>query len=294
MSDIVRHIVNMSGGKDSTALAVYLKDKNPDQKYEFVFCDTGKELPETYEYLKKVENYLGEDIVYLDATSTLPKGVAKDNLFDFLLDQYSGFLPSAQMRWCTRELKIKPFEKYIKDDKIISYVGIRADENREGYISKKDTITAVFPFKEDGITLEDVKEILDKSGLGYPEYYEWRTRSGCYFCFFQRKAEWVGLLKNHPDLYKDSKKYEKTGPNDKKFTWAERESLDDIEKPDRVKQILENKAKAEAQIEKFKKNKRLSEKSFNNTNIGKFENNDEIQLQADEDDMLDACTICTL
>ena len=89
-----RHIVNMSGGKDSTALAVYLKQKNPKQRYEFVFCDTGKELPETYDYLKKVENYLGEEIIYLDATTTLPKGVAKDNLFDFLLEQYSGFLPS--------------------------------------------------------------------------------------------------------------------------------------------------------------------------------------------------------
>ena len=43
------------------------------------------------------------------------------NLFDFLLEQYSGFLPSAQIRWCTRELKIKPFEKYIKNDNIISH-----------------------------------------------------------------------------------------------------------------------------------------------------------------------------
>ena len=293
MSDIERHIINMSGGKDSTALAIYLKDKNPNQKYEFVFCDTGKELPETYDYLKKVENYLGEDIVYLDATATLPKGVAKDNLFDFLLDQYSGFLPSAQMRWCTRELKIKPFEKYIKDDKIISYIGIRADEDREGYISKKDTITAVFPFKEDGLTLEDIEEILDKSGLGYPDYYEWRTRSGCYFCFFQRKAEWVGLLENHPDLFEKSKTYEKTGPNDKKFTWAEKESLNDLEQPERIKQIKENYEKVKLQLEKYKKNKRLSDKTWN-TNIGVMKNNDEVQWQADEDDMLDACTICTL
>lgn len=288
-----RHIINMSGGKDSTALAVYLKQKNPSQKYEFVFCDTGKELPETYDYLKKVENYLGEEIIYLDATATLPKGVAKDNLFDFLLEQYSGFLPSAQMRWCTRELKIKPFEKYIKNDNIISYVGIRADENREGYISKKETIKAVFPFKDDGLVLEDIEEILDKSGLGFPDYYSWRTRSGCYFCFFQRKAEWVGLLENHPDLFDKSKTYEKTGPNDKKFTWAEKESLNDLEKPERIRQIKDNYEKVKMQLEKYKKNKRLSDKKWE-TNIGSMQNNDQIQWQADDDDMMDACTICTL
>ena len=58
-----------------------------------------------------------------------------------------------------------------------------------------------YPFKEDGITETDVYRILEESGLGLPEYYKWRTRSGCYFCFYQRKAEWVGLMENHPDLF---------------------------------------------------------------------------------------------
>ena len=288
-----RHIVNMSGGKDSTALAIYLKEKNPEQEYEFVFCDTGKELPETYEYLKKVENYLGQEIVYLNATSNLPKGISRDNMFDFLLDQYSGFLPSTRMRWCTRELKIKPFEKYIKEDEIVSYIGIRADESREGYISNKSTITPVFPFKEDGLVLEDIEEILEKSGLGYPGYYKWRTRSGCYFCFFQRKAEWVGLLENHPSLFEKSKTYEKTGPDEKKFTWAEKESLDELERPERINQIKENYEKVKLQIEKYKKNKRLSDKKWN-TNIAEVKNNEEVQWQADEDDIGDGCTICTI
>ena len=51
----VRHILSLSGGKDSTALAVYLRDRIPD--LEYVFCDTEKELPETYEYLARVEAY---------------------------------------------------------------------------------------------------------------------------------------------------------------------------------------------------------------------------------------------
>ena len=45
----------------------------------------------------------------------------------------------------------KTFEAFVGDDPVISYVGIRADENREGYKSNKETIQPVFPFVEDGI-----------------------------------------------------------------------------------------------------------------------------------------------
>ena len=61
----VRHILNLSGGKDSTALAVFMKDKVPEM--EDVFCDTGCELQETYEYLDKVETFLGKKIVRLNS-----------------------------------------------------------------------------------------------------------------------------------------------------------------------------------------------------------------------------------
>jgi len=55
-----RHIVSLSGGKDSTALAIYLRDYVP--QVEYVFCDTHKELPETYEYLDRLEAFLGRTI----------------------------------------------------------------------------------------------------------------------------------------------------------------------------------------------------------------------------------------
>jgi len=63
MTTRVRHILSLSGGKDSTALAIYLRDRIPD--LEYVFCDTEKELPETYEYPDRVEAYLGRRIVRL-------------------------------------------------------------------------------------------------------------------------------------------------------------------------------------------------------------------------------------
>jgi 3'-phosphoadenosine 5'-phosphosulfate sulfotransferase (PAPS reductase)/FAD synthetase len=226
MTQQVRHILSISGGKDSTALAIYMKDRQADMEY--VFCDTKKELKETYEYLDKVEAYLGQPIVRL----------SDDRGFDHWLEVYGGYLPSPRMRWCTRQLKIRPFEKYVGEDAVISYVGIRADEDREGYISTNPNIKPRFPFKEDGITKPDVLRILEESGLGLPEYYEWRTRSGCYFCFFQRKSEWVGLKEQHPDLFDKAKAYEKFDPETgRRYTWAQSESLEELAKPERAEEI---------------------------------------------------------
>ncbi len=238
MDPKVRHILGLSGGKDSTALAIYLRDRVP--QMEYVFCDTQKELPETYEYLDRLQAYLGKPIHRLNAT----RG------FDHWLEIYGGYLPSSRMRWCTKMLKLRPFEAFVGEDPVISYVAIRADEDREGYISTKPNITPIFPFKENGITYTDVMRILEESGLGLPKYYEWRTRSGCYFCFFQRKAEWVGLMERHPELFEEAKKYEKIA-GDLRYTWSERESLEELSSPERVSEI---KKKLEIDIAKEKRN----------------------------------------
>jgi 3'-phosphoadenosine 5'-phosphosulfate sulfotransferase (PAPS reductase)/FAD synthetase len=228
MQKPVRHILSLSGGKDSTALAIFMRDKVANMEY--VFCDTEQELRETYEYLDRLEVYLGKEIKRLT-----PEGKG----FEELLHARRGYLPSAQARWCTELLKIKPFEKYIGDDTCYSYVGIRADEmHRKGYISTKPNIIAQYPFIEAGITKPDVFRILDESGLGVPDYYKWRSRSGCYFCFFQQRIEWVGLLENHPDLYEKAKKFEKENPETgERYTWASRESLSELQSPERIEQI---------------------------------------------------------
>lgn len=197
--DGARHVLGLSGGKDSASLAVYIKDKYPEihEKVEYFFTDTGAELQEVYDFLDKLEAYLGKEILRLSS--------GKD--FDHWLTVHNEYLPSAQQRWCTRMMKIKPFEDFVGDDLVVSYIGIRSDENREGYISQKDTIKAVFPFIEDGLIREDIFQILQDS-VGIPEYYQWRSRSGCYFCFFQRQDEWLGLKRNHPELFEKAREYE--------------------------------------------------------------------------------------
>ena len=250
-----RHVVPLSGGKDSTALAVYMLDAHGDLPLEFVFTDTGAELPETYSYLKRFEAIFGVEVKRLTALD-LPelrvrsKG-GRRSPFDVVLNEvYSGFLPNPQARWCTRMLKIKPFEYFVGEDEAYSYIGIRADETREGFrgtakrpsgggtntprskavvISDRSNIRPVYPLKDIGFGLDDVRELLMDSGLGLPPYYEWRSRSGCYFCFFQQIGEWQGLKERHPDLFESAKTYEKPSPTGRRFTWSQTRRLEEIE-----------------------------------------------------------------
>ena len=223
----VRHILSLSGGKDSTALALYMRDKVPEMEY--VFCDTGEELQETYDYLEKIEIHLGKPVTRLNP----------DRPFKHYLELYRGVLPDPRTRWCTRMLKLKPFERYVGDDPVKLYVGIRADEpHRTGYISTKPNIASCFPFVEDRLRQKDIIRILDDSGLGLPDYYRWRSRSGCYFCFFQQRREWVGLLENHQDLFRKAAEFEKSDPDTgEAFTWVQGESLEQLAHPERMAEI---------------------------------------------------------
>ena len=213
-----RHILGLSGGKDSAALAIYLKQQGRADGIEYFFCDTGAELPEVYEFLDRLEGYLGSQVVRLSS--------GRD--FDHHLKRFNNFLPAPHARWCTRVMKLEPLEAYIGDDPCVSYIGIRADEQRSGYISHKPNIKAAYPFVDDGIVRDDVYRILDDT-VGVPEYYDWRSRSGCYFCFFQRQHEWLGLADNHAELFERAKQYEKTDPRTgKQFTWVQGMTLDEV------------------------------------------------------------------
>ncbi|WP_207424297.1 phosphoadenosine phosphosulfate reductase family protein [Desertivirga brevis] len=331
----VRHVLGISGGKDSAALAIYMKDNYPDLDIEYYTSDTGKELGATYKLIDHLEVYLGKKITRLQAFDGSHK-----NPFDHKLKTLGGFLPSPVNRWCTKSLKLDTFERFVGNDPVISYVGIRGDEDREGYISTKSNIQSIFPFRqniwsEDVINkvlietnrikvceiydrlipasngdyfreilctpltinfnqkqklnsllrtntklfnrlvfeflkttsyplaaeqnfslvdddrvlkIDDIFTILERSGVGIPEYYNkiefqvngkkgsyCRSRSGCYFCFYQQKIEWVWLLEQHPELFNQAKEYERGD-----YTWNQDETLEELSRPERVRQIKED------------------------------------------------------
>lgn len=263
MNEKPRHILSLSGGKDSTALAIYMRDKVPEMEY--VFCDTGEELSETYEYIDKLEAFLDRKIVRLNP----------ERPFAHYLELYRGVLPDPRTRWCTRMLKIKPFEKHVGDGLVYSYIGIRADEHRSGYISKKENIIPVYPFKDDGIDRAGVERILLESGLGLPDYYRWRSRSGCYFCFFQQRQEWANLSEEHPELFEKAKSFEKFDPETgERFTWVSRESLEELQRPERISQI------------RLEAEERSARRGFRPLKL--------VEKFAMEDDGDDSCLVCHL
>ncbi len=252
-----RHILGLSGGRDSAALAVYMRQNRPELPLEYFFTDTGKELPEVYSFLDKLEGFLGRPIQRLNP----------DRDFDFWLDEYGNFLPSPRTRWCTRQLKLRPLEHWLREDleagtTIHSYVAIRADEpSREGYQATHPNMLVHFPLREAGIDRAGVLEILDQSDVGEPAYYQWRSRSGCTFCFYQQKIEWVRLSEHHPNRFAEAVDYEKTALRDgSPFTWSQGESLTELISPERVEQI---KADYEKRRERMRRNRRVNPLSSN-------------------------------
>lgn len=276
-----RHVLGLSGGRDSAALAVFMRQRFPALDIQYFFTDTGKELPEVYDYLGRLEGFLGKPIERLNP----------DRDFDFWLKEYNHFLPSPQTRWCTRMLKLRPFEGWIRDTlrtggQVTSYVAIRADEDhREGMTAKHPNLTVSMPFRDHGIDKQAVIEILENSGLGLPTYYRWRSRSGCTFCFFQQKIEWVRLKETHPDAYEEAKSYEKDAlKHGSPFTWAHKESLQDLERPERVAQI-----KADFEL---RKRKQQISRPINPLRTSLEMQNEEIdELYLDEEGG-GACLIC--
>ena len=233
----VRHILNVSGGKDSSALALLMAGRIKGLEHfklenvEYVFCDTQKELPETYQYLARLEAELGSKIIHLNAKAG----------FDHWHKVFNGYLPSPRDRWCTKLLKLKPFEAHVGTDNVVSYVGIRADEDRVGYLSKKPNIKTRFPLTEADINYEGVLKILEDSGLGLPTFMKWgRTNSGCTFCFYQSPFEWVKLFEHYPKLFAEAQEYETVDENDpnKRFTWMENGPLSMLLDPEKREQIL--------------------------------------------------------
>ncbi|WP_257279605.1 phosphoadenosine phosphosulfate reductase family protein [Endozoicomonas sp. ISHI1] len=258
----IKHVLGLSGGKDSAALAIYMRDTYPDLDIEYFFTDTGKELPEVYDYFNKLEAYLGKDIARLN----------DDKGFDYWLKQFNNFLPSAQQRWCTIQMKLKPFEEWVKpliEDgyEIVSYVGIRADEPyRDGYVPTEKFLKVRMPFVEDGLNKQDIINILNNTGLGLPKYYEWRSRSGCTFCFYQRKIEWVKLKERHPEAFEEAKCYEKhlnENASGEKYYWLGMDTpLNTLEDPKRIEEIKRNHEKALKRFEKKRRRNALYEEEL--------------------------------
>jgi len=291
----IKHLLGLSGGKDSSALALYVKETRPELDIEYFFTDTGYELPETNTFIDQLEEKLGYIHRLNDRSMNNIEGRG-EKTFSNLLKEHGNYLPSQRDRWCTIQMKLKPFEQwvnaFIKNGYVIkNYVGIRADEpNRTGYMTIEKPIESIFPFREDGIVKSDIENILQRNGLELPEYYQWRSRSGCTFCFYQRKIEWLKLMEKHPDLFEEAKTFEKGEGNTvvgEKFYWmGQGQPLETLEDPAVQQRIIEHHEKT---VARFKKKRRKNVLLTNSDGFCEFSDLDEIY---DEAEGGGACVTC--
>lgn len=179
----MRHVVALSGGKDSTAMALRMRELYPFRKLEYVLTPTGDELPEMEAHWNWIESITGP-----------LKRLNSITLFELI--ERKAMIPNFRARFCTVELKIKPFIEYMKSLPVdsVMYVGLRADEGeRLGIIDS--TVNVEYPMKVWGWGFDEVIEYLSIHGINIPE----RTDCGC--CFFQRLPEWRNLLEKYPNRY---------------------------------------------------------------------------------------------
>lgn len=204
------HIVALSGGKDSTAMALRLAEAEP-RDYSYVVTPTGQELPEMSEHWKRLSCQLGKKLTALNVP-TLETLVIKQKA-----------LPNWRMRWCTRMIKIEPFIAYAAAmSPAVVYVGLRADEAgedaREGTNWKGiQGVTQDWPLVRWGWGLGKVKQYLIERGVEIPE------RTDCDMCFFQQLPEWWRLWHLHRERYMKAASWEQmtghTLRSDQRDTW---------------------------------------------------------------------------
>lgn len=179
-----KHVVALSGGKDSTALALRLAETEP-RDYEYICNATGNELPDLFRHLEKLETELGKPIKRVGY---------KSDLYG-LIDEVK-MLPNHRARFCTRMLKIEPTIEYFASlpANSVLYVGLRADEEfRQGLYG--EDIRLRFPMREWGWGLADVMLYLMQRGVTVPH------RTDCAVCPYQRISQWRDLWRDHPEEF---------------------------------------------------------------------------------------------
>lgn len=198
----MKNIVSFGAGQNSTAMIIMMKNKGI-KIDEILFAETGNEMPMSYTFLKEFEPWCKKNNLKLTKVKS-HLGTIREFYFQ------NKIIPYRMFRSCTDKFKVRPINKYIKEtygkEEINMFMGIASDEiKRATRMKDRRTTFYKFPLIDWGVDRDGCIEIIKKEGLSVP------VKSGCYFCPFQPKGEWIKLYKENPALFDDSILFEKNG-----------------------------------------------------------------------------------
>lgn len=203
------NIINFSGGRTSAYMTKRLIDEGLTD-YIVTFQNTGKEMPETLDFINECDKRWNLNIVWLEYRygnnfEIVDYETASRNgrPFDELIAYKKGFLPNTMMRFCTDQLKIQTSKRWLKSIGLIEwtiYNGIRYDEPRRWSKNKNylpNYIDLEMPMVSWKTTKQDVIEWWDKQDfkLNLNEPY-----GNCDGCFLKGKGKLAIIAKEKPEL----------------------------------------------------------------------------------------------
>jgi len=209
--------IAFSGGRTSAYMLKRLIDANPEaewgQRVQVTFQNTGREMPETYDFVRDVERYFGVPVTWLEYA---PDTEHRFRIVDFDTASREGepfealvrrrkYLPNQNMRFCTEELKIRTAKRYLRWlgwDYWTNCVGIRADEpHRLKKSPPKDRWTVWRPLADAGITKHDIGDFWKCQPFDLQlENINGTTPFGnCDGCFLKGEAKIAELQRRHPE-----------------------------------------------------------------------------------------------
>jgi 3'-phosphoadenosine 5'-phosphosulfate sulfotransferase (PAPS reductase)/FAD synthetase len=200
------NIINFSGGRTSAYMTKRLMDEGGD--YLVTFQNTGKELPQTLNFVHECDERWNLGIVWLEYRKpatfevvTYKTASRKGEPYDQLLEQRPSAIPNMQFRYCTMELKIMTLKRYLKSIGVTDYTsfnGIRYDEPRRWQKVKDSDIDVELPLVKWKTTKKDVLAWWKEQNfdLMVNEPY-----GNCDCCFLKGKGKLSIIAKEKPELF---------------------------------------------------------------------------------------------
>jgi 3'-phosphoadenosine 5'-phosphosulfate sulfotransferase (PAPS reductase)/FAD synthetase len=187
--------VSFSGGRSSAMMAKIMIDNYSKDELIFTFANTGKEMPETLDFVNACDLAWNLNIVWIEFCPDEKFKVvnyetaSRDGKpFEQLIEKRN-YLPNRVTRFCTSDLKIKPMSKYLQSLGFKEWdaaVGIRKDEPNRYYKmknkAKKDRWEYLFPLWDFNITKQDVLNFWKQQDFDLNIHSE---HGNCDFCFLK-------------------------------------------------------------------------------------------------------------